>query len=110
MSKYIFPSNSKPYISNCYPPSTAEPGAVRYDSGTQSLQVFDGSVWQSLGETQFTLTWEAEEAIDKMIDLSSGPALAELSDKYPLVAEALGQLEVALKLCQNNEPDDPEKE
>jgi hypothetical protein len=110
MSKHLFPINTQPYISNCYLPTTAEPGAVRYDSGAQSLNVFDGSSWHQLATPETGMTWTAEEAIDKMIDLSSGPALAELSDKYPLVAEALGQLEVALKLCQNNEPDDPEKE
>ncbi len=106
MSKHIFSSNSQPYIGNCYPPATAEPGAVRYDSDTQSLNVFDGSSWHQLPIPEVSMTWEAEEAIDKIINLTKGPALDDLAAKYPLVAEALGQLEVALKLCQNNEPDE----
>lgn len=105
MSKHIFPGVQPTIISNCYPPSTAEPGAVRFNSGTQCLQIFDGSIWHNYQLPDPILSWEAEEAIDKMIEVVDGPRLDKLANKYPLVAEALGQLEVALKLCQNNEPD-----
>lgn len=103
MSKHILPGAAPTFISNCYPPSTAEPGAVRFNSGTQCLQIFDGSSWHDFRLSEPTLSWEAEKAIDKMIEIIDGPMLDELANKYPLVAEALGQLEVALKLCQNNE-------
>jgi len=103
MSKYVLPSNP-PFIANCYLPDTAQTGQVYYNSGTQSLNVFDGCTWIDLGDFSNTLTFDAEEAIDKMIEITRKTNLNELADKYPLIAETLGQLEVALKLCQNNEP------
>lgn len=106
MSKHLIDNCVSPYstyISNCYPPSTAQPGHVHYDSGTQTLKVFDGSAWHDLNISSVSLSWEAEQAIDKMIEITNNPNLSEFADKYPLVAEALGQLEVALKLSQNND-------
>jgi len=108
MSKHIIGNgNSQPYISNCYTPSQAQPGTVWYDSGSQSLMVYDGSTWVTLTPAVPSLTWEAEEAIDHLIELTMNqPRLDEMANKYPMVADALGQLEVALKLCQNLEDND----
>jgi hypothetical protein len=102
MSKYLI-GGTKPYIS-VYdaPPPSAQPGQVWYDGGSQELVVYTGSGWQPVSRTNVTLTWEADNALDHVIKLMhKDSTLLELADKYPLVAEALGQLEVALKLCQN---------
>jgi len=108
MSKHIIPNaNSMPYISNCYLPASAQAGTVWFDSSTQSMQVYDGSTWVSLQPPKPMLSWEAEEALDKIIPMLNGqPLIVDMADKYPLVEEALGQLEVALKLCQNLDGDE----
>jgi len=103
MSKHLYPDmNSRPYIGNCYPPPSAQPGEVWFDSSSQSIQVFDGYNWIGLPSPEPSLSWEAEQAIDRLIEMiSNQDKISELAAKYPLVEEALGQLEVALKLTEN---------
>lgn len=101
MSKHLI-NTSCQSISGCYPPYPAQPGMVWYDSGRQKMVVYDGSNWVEVENNIPTMTCEAEEAIDQLIDMiNNQKRISEMADKYPLVAEALGQLEVALKLCQN---------
>jgi hypothetical protein len=102
MSKYLI-GGARQYVS-VYdaPPPSAQPGQVWYDGGRQELVVYTGSGWQPLTKTDYTLTWEADTALDYVIKrMQVDQTLSTMADKYPLVAEALGQLEVALKLCQN---------
>jgi len=101
MSKHLLES-PRQHISNCYPPVTATPGSVWYDSGTQSLKTYNGTSWVELEPVRQIMTWEAEKAIDKLIaGLSTQEGISQLADKYPLVQDALLQLQVALKLCEN---------
>lgn len=107
MSKHLISSPGSNYINNCYPPTSAQPGSVWFDSGTQTLKTYDGTMWYDVDPPQVTLAWEAEQAIDHIISkMNEQKELARLSAKYPIVADALGQLEVALKLCQNLEDSD----
>lgn len=105
MNKYIIPDgNSQPYIGNCYTPSQAQPGTVWFDSGTQSFSIYDGQTWIPWSTPRPVLAWEAEQAIDHVVaSMHEQSNISEMAAKYPLVAEALGQLEVAMKLCQNIE-------
>ena len=101
MSKYIYSSHRR-YINNCNPPDNAQSGTVWFDSGLQCLVVYDGDTWVEFGDHQPFMTPDAEEAIDRVLDMLRGRSrINDLADKYPLVEDALGQLEVALKLCQN---------
>jgi hypothetical protein len=95
-----------PYISGCYPPNDAQTGQVYFDSGLQTMVVYNGSGWITLTPSVTMLSFDAETAIDSVIaSLDGMKSLHALSDKYPLVAEAIGQLEVALKLSQNIDHD-----
>ena len=108
-SKHLY-DNPAPsaYIQNCFPPSSAQPGQVWFDSGTQSLKVYDGAMWQTFADNNSVgMNYEAENAIDWAIKrIREEQKIVELADKYPMVADALGQLEVILKLCQNLEDND----
>lgn len=99
---HIIKGHNVSFVSNCHPPPQAQPGTVWYDSGRQNLVVYDGQSWVELVQNSPILTWEAENAIDTLIEmLNNQPRISAMADKYPLVEDALGQLEVALKLCQN---------
>jgi hypothetical protein len=90
------------YISGCYPPNDAQTGQVYFDSGLQTMVVYNGSGWITLTPSVTMLTFDADQAIESVIaNLAGQKSLHDLADKYPLVAEAIGQLEVALKLSQN---------
>jgi len=100
-------NQSVPYISGCYPPSSAQAGQVWYDSGTQLMVIYDGSCWQPCSNGDPTMFPMADDAIDWAIEkmLTTSPELASMIAKYPLVADAVDQLEVVLKLCQNLDDD-----
>lgn len=102
MSKYLISSVGTNHIQNCYPPSTAQAGQPWWDSGQQCLTVYNGTDWVPVHEPSVAMTFIAEEAIDRMVDMISNQStIADMADKYPLVRDALCQLEVALKMCQN---------
>lgn len=107
MSRHLIGNGlSQQYISNCYPPSSAQAGTLWFDSGEQKVKVYDGTTWIAIEAPEPTLSFEAEMALDKIISMMHDqPRLSEMADKYPLVADALGELEVALKLCQNLDDD-----
>ena len=93
-----------PYINGCHPPATAQNGQIYYDSSKQAMVVYDGSTWQSLEIPRPMLSFDAAQAIESVIaNLAGQKSLHELADKYPLVASAIGQLEVALKMSQNTD-------
>jgi|TARA_R110000851_G_scaffold127434_1_gene259452 hypothetical protein len=90
------------YISGCHPPADAQNGQIYFDSGLQTMVVYDGSGWITLTPAVTMLSFDADHAIESVIsNLAGQKSLHDLADKYPLVAEAIGQLEVALKLSQN---------
>jgi hypothetical protein len=94
------------YISGCTPPNDAQTGQVYWDSNQQGMVVYDGGSWQPINQTTLMMPYETENAIDRMIELiNKQDGLSAMADKYPLVKDALGQLEVALKLCQNLDND-----
>ena len=74
-----------------------------FDTSTQSLKVWSSGMWHELPLYESpTLSFDAEEAIDTIIEHLKGQRkLTTLAAKYSIVAEALGQLEVAMKLCEN---------
>jgi len=111
--KYILSMpSSVVYVGNggCLPTS-AQYGTVMYDENSGSMVVYTTTGWEPVSSPGFALDIDAEMAIDKMIEsINQSEKLFEMADKYPLVAEALGQLEVALKLCQNIEDQNGESE
>lgn len=106
MSKHLIPGSGTNYINGCYLPTAAQPGQVWFDTSTSTLKTYDGSMWIDIEVMQPTLSYDSEQAIDWAIDkMRCEEKISQLADKYPVVAQALGQLEVALKLCQNLETD-----
>ena len=73
-------------------------GQLRYNGSTQSIEVYDGSVWLTIpntypaieltGEAQMILNW----ARTKMLEESR---IKELADKHPSVADALAAVDKA---------------
>lgn len=90
---------------NFYPPVSAQPGQVWYDGGQQTLVVYTGSSWVPYDPSlNVGMPMATERALDELIKIvNTSNQLAASIDKYPLVADAMKQLEVALKLCQNLE-------
>jgi hypothetical protein len=95
--------NNNNYIQGCFPPVTAIPGQVFFDSGCQSMVVYDGVAWQTIDfSANSMLDVSTQAAIDWALNrIESDANLSVMATKYPLVADAIGQLEVALKLCMN---------
>jgi hypothetical protein len=94
-----------------FPPSSAQEGQIWWDSGQNDVVVFLNGVWQVLSSgVAVHMDYDAERAIDwaivRMNDSMQETDLAAMAAKYPIVADAIGQLEVALKLCRNL--DEPE--
>jgi hypothetical protein len=111
MSKHISRiSGTTTYVGNCYLPDNAQLGQVWFDSMTQSLQTFDGMSWQSIELNDPIMEYDSEQAVDWAIEkMRQEETISKFAGKYPVVAEALGQLEIALKLCQNLETDEKSK-
>ncbi len=109
---HIINSGNVNYITGGFPPTQAQGGTVWYDTGQQCLVVYDGGQWQKLqndGPTTM-MAYDSAEALDWAIEkMRQEQNLSRLADKYPVVAEALGQLEVILKLCKNLDNDDNEQ-
>jgi hypothetical protein len=98
---YVFQSSST-YISNCHPPPDAQTGQVFYDSGIQSMVVYNGGGWIPLPMPTAMLTYDAEQAIAEIIILlAEHKSLNEMAAKHPLIADAVAQLETVLKLHKN---------
>lgn len=106
MSDHLITSNTSK-IDDCYPPDTAQIGQVWYDSAIQTMVVYTIEGWRPHHQPTVIMTYDAEQAIDWSIDKMSqkSPQLTDMIAKYPLVADAVDQLEVALKLCQNLDSD-----
>lgn len=115
-SKYIISNNEYPSIMTGAGglPASAAYGTVMFDEVDGCLKVFTmSSGWVDFNNSsKIDLNFNAEQAIDYVIDNMYDEKskfqhdLVEIANKYPIVAEALGQLEVALKLCENLEDND----
>jgi hypothetical protein len=99
--------SNKNYIPNCYPPSSAVPGSVYFDSGEQCMKAYDGTTWHTIETTAISLPdMSTMDAVDWVMDrMKTEQSIADMSAKYPLVADAIKQLETALKLCSNVDND-----
>ena len=95
------------YIHSCYPPTTAQQGQVWWDSGLRSLVVYDGNTWQTINTvSNVSLTQETEDAIEYALrKMKEETKVKELADKYPMVSNALLELETILKLHNNLDND-----
>ena len=73
-------------------------GNLRFNTGNQTMEVYDGQMWQSLkmGDANVSLTPDAVEALDwvnqKRLEEMKIKALAE---KYPAVADQLAAVREA---------------
>lgn len=92
-------------------PESAVPGQLYFDTGVNKMKMYDGSIWNEItlvSDAQLTAT--ADDAIDHVIEkINNNPQLTDFADKYPMVADAIGQLETVLKLHQNLEDNDPKE-
>lgn len=93
-SPFLFVGDpGKPYVGSNGPAA----GMVRYNTGTQALEAFDGMVWMRIATDQSVgLTSDAVDAIhwarDKIIKEQQ---LKELAKQHPGVADAMQQLQKA---------------
>jgi len=86
-----------------FPPDPAE-GTMWYNSSTYKMMYWDGVSWMEIAvESDTHLNHRAELGIDWAIEQVEKPLLdlSDACDKYPLVADAIHQLETVLKLHQN---------
>ena len=99
-SRHISITNSdvRPYVS----PGSQSAGLVRYNSGTQNLEIYDGVTWHQFDngsvtvnlaqETEDLLNWargkRAEEAELKLL-IESSPAAKDLIEKLEIVKALL---------------------
>ena len=99
--------SNKNHIPNCYTPSSAVPGSVFFDSGEQCMKVYDGTTWHTIESVAISLPdMSTMDAVDWVMDrMKTEQSIADMSAKYPLVADAIKQLETALKLCSNLDND-----
>jgi hypothetical protein len=95
------------YIPNCHPPSSAVSGSVFFDSGDQCMKVYDGSTWHKIDTMATSIVdHDTAQVVDWIMDrMKAEQSIADMSAKYPLVADAIKQLETALKLCSNLDND-----
>ena len=93
-SPFIFVSDTgKPYIGN----NGQAAGMVRFNTGSQHLEAYDGSTWIQIANHQnIGMTGEAVEAIQWARDkIVKEKQLKELAEKHPGVADAMEQLKQA---------------
>ena len=73
-------------------------GNIRFNTSTQSLEVYDGTMWRpmEMGTVNLSLTQDAVEAIDwanhKRVEEMK---IKELAEKYPAVADQLAAVREA---------------
>ena len=98
VSRYlmVYTNSSNNYINNY---SGAQGvGNLRFNTGNQTMEVYDGTIWQSLkmSESAVSLTQEAVEALDwvnqKRLEEMKIKALAE---QHPAVADQLAAVREA---------------
>lgn len=111
VSRHLSTVVTNPYITNCFTPSQAIPGTVWYDTGAQAFKVWDGSTWMDVSTSvTVELDPDSADALDWAIGrIKREKQISELADKYPMVADALKELEVVLKLHQNLENNETNK-
>lgn len=90
-----------PYIS----PGAQSSGMIRWNSSSNSLEVYDGIGWQSFNTgVDIGLSSSAEMAIEwaqkKMLEESK---IDELCQKYPGLAKARSNYETFLRLVESQE-------
>jgi flagellar hook-basal body complex protein FliE len=93
-SPYLFVSDSgKSYVG----PNGPAAGMVRFNTNTQSLEAFDGSVWIRIANDQnISLTSDAVDAIRWACEkLHQEEQLKKLAKQHPGVADAMQELKRA---------------
>jgi hypothetical protein len=71
------------------------------------MKAYDGTTWHTIETVAISLPdYATSEAVDWAMDrMKTEQSIADMSAKYPLVADAIKQLETALKLCSNLDND-----
>jgi hypothetical protein len=73
-------------------------GNLRFNTGNQTMEVYDGQMWQSLkmGESSVSLTPDAVEALDWVnLKREEERKLKELAKQHPAVADQLAAVREA---------------
>lgn len=103
--RYMQVNNGSPawpsiYSSNHNPSNTAQSfsGQIRYSTTSSSMEIFDGSTWQAIGNSisQVGLTNEAEELLDwvrkkrqeevnLMMRIEEHPGLKDAYEKFKIM-------------------------
>ena len=91
-------------LPNSAKPTSPRDGQIWYEQSSACNWVFFNNAWHDM---QIRRTPENEDEVVRMIRKMrrAAPELTDMIAKYPLVADAVDQLEVALKLCQNLDDD-----
>ena len=73
-------------------------GNLRFNTGNQTMEVYDGQMWQSLkmGESTVSLTQDAVEALDWVNQKREEERkIQELAEQHPAVADQLAAVREA---------------
>lgn len=109
MIKNISQSGAFTQVSSYYPPQIygtgQSAGQVRYNTSTQQMEVYDGSVWLSISQTATVgLTMPAEEAIRwAQTKMAEEAELKTKMEKYPTLKSAYEQFKMIEALVYEEE-------
>ena len=84
-------------------------GDMRFNPNAQSIEVYDGQVWRELqqGHVQVSMTPAAEAAIDwARKKMTEEKELEELAKQYPILEDAMRDLEVIKVLVRGKRNND----
>lgn len=103
-------SSSHVTVYGDYPPSIYNSGGMnvgqlRYNTSTQSTEVFDGNTWRQLSQgITIGLSWEAESAIQWAIEKKKEEELLKQRlDQHPGLKDAWEKFQIMDALCKDND-------
>ena len=109
MIKTISQSGAFTQVSSYSPPQIygagQSAGQVRYNTTTQQMEVYDGSVWLSISTSATVgLSYEAEEAIRwARATMIEEAALKERLEKHPGLKDAYEKFQIMDILCKEED-------
>ena len=104
-----WPSIYNTYSTQNNPGAQSFAGEMRYNTATGNLEIFDGSVWQMMGNSvaQVGLSHEAERILDWAKDrMNEDSSLKERLEKYPGLKDAYEKFKILdILTAQENKND-----
>lgn len=104
LSSHLIVQHHVPYITN-YNTTCGLAGEVRFNLTLQTMEVFDGSIWQQVQQNaSIGLTSSAESAMNWAIrKMAEEAELKEKMEKYPTLKSAYEQFKMVEALVHEEE-------